>query len=190
MRSWRAVVVVILVLGVVAAFVTRGMGFSARRHAWPGEERLARAARAWALPAEYRAMANPVAPSPEVVRAGMQHFADHCAICHGNDGSGQVSVGLGLFPPAPDMRQPATQNLSDGALFYAIEQGIPFSGMPAWSTGTADGERDSWELVHFIRHVPRLTAEEIREMEALNPKSAADLEAERRIQEFLKGGGR
>ena len=190
MRSWRAVVVVILVLGVVGAALTRGMGFSARRRAWPGEERLARLMRAWTLPAAYRDLANPVQPSPEALRAGMEQFADHCAICHGNDGNGQVTIGRGLFPRAPDMREPATQDLTDGALFYAIEHGIPLSGMPAWSTGTADGERESWELVLFIRHLPRLTPEEIREMEALNPKSAADLEAERRIQEFLKGGGR
>ena len=38
-----------------------------------------------------------------------------------------------------------------------IERGVPLTGMPAWSTGTADGARSSWELVAFIRHLPKLT---------------------------------
>jgi hypothetical protein len=87
------------------------------------------------------------------------------------------------------MRTAATQRLSDGALFYAIEEGIPFTGMPAWSTGTGEGQRESWELVLFIRHLPRITPAELEEMETLNPRSPADMEQERQIQEFLKGGG-
>lgn len=187
-KRWIVVVAVALLV-LAAAVATRGIGLSARRSPWPGEARLAALARTWTLPAEYRSMTNPVELTPEALRAGMEHWADHCAMCHGNDGSGQVEIGRGLFPPAPDMRVAATQALGDGALFYAIEEGVPFTGMPAWSTGTEDGRRDSWELVHFIRHLPRLTPDEIREMEALNPKSPADLERERQIQDFLKGGG-
>lgn len=178
-----------LLVVVIISVATRGMGLSARRSALPGEASLARMARAWTLPSEYRSLTNPVESSAEVIREGLEHWADHCAVCHANDGSGNTEVGRGLFPPAPDMRASATQDQSDGALFYAIEQGVPFTGMPAWSTGTADGERGSWELVWFIRHLPRLTPTELREMEALNPKSAADLERERDIQDFLKGGG-
>jgi hypothetical protein len=134
-------------------------------------------------------MTNPVPATAESLRAGMAHWADHCAICHANNGSGQVTVGRGLFPPAPDLRAPATQGLSDGALFYAIEDGVPFTGMPAWATGTEAGVRTSWELVLFIRHLPVLTAEELMEMERLNPKSPAQLEQEHRIREFLEGAG-
>ena len=166
------VVVGTLVLVLVAVGVaTRGMGLSARRAPWPGEAALARAARAWTLPASYRAMSNPVEASPEALRAGMEHWADHCAVCHDNDGRGRTEVGRGLFPPALDMQAPATQELSDGALFYAIEQGVPLTGMPAWSTGTEDGERASWELVLFIRHLPEITTDELTEMEVLNPRS-------------------
>ena len=185
---WVVALALVLLVAIVAV-ASRGGGLSARRTAWPGEERLARFARAWTLPAEYREMTNPVAPTPEALRAGMEHWADHCATCHGNDGSGQVPIGRGLFPPAPDMRAEATQRLSDGALFYAIEEGIPFTGMPAWSTGAEEGRRESWELVLFIRHLPRITPAELEEMEKLNPRSPADMEQERRIQEFLKGGG-
>ena len=34
------------------------------------------------------------------------------------------------------MRLPATQSLTDGELFWIIEHGVRFTGMPGWSTGT------------------------------------------------------
>ena len=74
-----------------------------------------------------------------------------------NDGSGDTSIGRSLYPPAPDMRAARTQALSDGELFAIIENGIRLTGMPAWGTGTPEGERDSWALVHFIRRMPSLT---------------------------------
>ena len=93
-----------------------------------------------------------------------------------------------MYPPAPDMRQTDTQQLSDGELFFIIENGIRLTGMPAWG-GAADhrGEEDSWKLVRFIRHLPNLSPAEVKEMEALNPKSAEDLEEEKQEERFLKG---
>ncbi len=55
--------------------------------------------------------------------------------------------------------------------------------------GTEEGEHASWELVWFVRHLPNLTPEDITKMEALNPKSAAQLELEQQMRDFLKGGG-
>ena len=49
-------------------------------------------------------------------------------------------MGQGMWPKVPDMRLPNTQNLSGGELFYIIENGIRFAGMPGWGTGTTDGE--------------------------------------------------
>jgi len=72
-------------------------------------------------------------------------------------------------------------------LFYVIERGIPFTGMPAWSTGTAEGERESWELVLFIRHLPNVTTEELEQMERLNPMSPAKAQQEKEIEDFLSG---
>ena len=48
-------------------------------------------------------------------------------------------------------------------------------------------EQDSWKLVHFIRHLPQLTAEEQQEMEKLNPKSPDELKEEEEEEKFLKG---
>ncbi|HEX7283687.1 MAG TPA: cytochrome c, partial [Vicinamibacterales bacterium] len=130
------------------------------------------------------------ANTPEHFFAAREHYADHCASCHANDGSGNTEMGQNLYPKAPDMRLPRTQSLSDGELFNIIENGVMLTGMPGWSTGTPEGERSSWQLVHFIRRLSSLTPEDIQEMERLNPRSRAEIEEEIKVEQFLEGGDR
>jgi hypothetical protein len=59
--------------------------------------------------------------------------------------------------------------------------------MPAFGGKGAD-PNDSWRLVAFIRHLPKLTPEELARMEELNPRSREELERERAEEEFLRGG--
>ncbi len=97
-------------------------------------------------------------------------------------------MGKHTYPPAPDMRLPETQQMSDGELFYIMQNGIRLSAMPAWGGGSDQDAADSWKLVHFIRHLPQLTAAEKKEMEKLNPKSPDELKEEEEEEErFLKG---
>ena len=86
------------------------------------------------------------------------------------------------------MRGAATQNLTDGQLFYIIENGIRLTGMPAWATGTKAGEESSWRLVHFIRRLPQITSQELEEMEAMNPRPPAEIRQEIEEERFLQGG--
>ena len=176
---------VVLVGLVMLGMLVRGSGISAKRKPWPIEERVAEAAWRFLIPERIRDAVNPVESTPENLREALEHFADHCAVCHANDGSGDTMIGRRIFPPSPDMRAASTQSLTDGELFYAIEHGIPWTAMPAWETGTPEGEQESWKLVRFIRHLPSLTPAELTQMEKLNPKSPADLARDPRFQ---KGG--
>jgi mono/diheme cytochrome c family protein len=151
------------------------------------ETRVARTARHALIPAAARNRPNPAAATPDIVREGMEHWADHCATCHGNDGGGDTEIGRSLYPRAPDMRTPVTQDLSDGELFYIIENGVKLTGMPAWGNGTSEGEESSWHLVHFIRHLPKLSDAEIAEMESLNPRGPDAWRAQEEEQRFLAG---
>jgi mono/diheme cytochrome c family protein len=152
------------------------------------EAALAHRLRALSWPSDARQRRNPVAASPELLQESARHFADHCASCHGNDGSGNTEIGRNLYPPAPDMRLPATQDLSDGELYYIIHNGVRWTGMPAWGEPGNDNDQDSWKLVLFIRHLRSLTAAEIHDMERFNPKSDTDRAEEKEEQEFLNGG--
>ena len=147
----------------------------------------AHAVRGLAVRAHSSAAKNPVPLSAAVIKEGMEHFADHCAVCHDNNGSGNTEMGRGLYPRAPDMRLAATQGLSDAELFYIIENGVRFTGMPGWSTGTQAGAESSWQLVHFIRHMPALTDEEIERLESQTPRSREDVRQELEEERFLRG---
>ena len=173
----------------LAVVFVRGSGITAIREPWPLEERVAKAGWRYLIPREVRDATNPAPATAEVITQGLEHFADHCAVCHGNDGSGDTTIGRRIFPRAPDMRSARTQSLTDGELFYAIERGIPWTAMPGWETGTPEGAEESWKLVRFIRHLPVLTPEELTAMEKLNPKSAGELARDREIDDFLKGSG-
>jgi|ERR1700719_3113 mono/diheme cytochrome c family protein len=175
----------VLAIGFVAySFLHNGVSAKATPSAI--EVMMARKARHMALPSEARALANPVTASEENLRDARLHFADHCAICHGNDGSCDTMMGSGLYPKPPDLRLAETQKLSDGELFWIIENGVRFTGMPAFSSRHSSPE-DSWKLVHFIRHLPQLTTDERIEMEQYNPKGPDDREEEKKEDDFLNG---
>lgn len=80
------------------------------------ETALARRFRSLSMPSGAKQSKNPFTTSLALLQESARHFSDHCASCHGNDGSGNTEIGRNLFPPAPDMRQAATQQLSDGEL--------------------------------------------------------------------------
>jgi mono/diheme cytochrome c family protein len=166
--------------------LARAHGWSAREEPSAIERWIARRARHAALRGTAKNQTNPVANTPEVLAEARAHWADHCASCHANDGSGDVAMGKHMYPPSPDMRKSATQNLSDGELFYIIQNGIRLTGMPAWSGSDHDAE-DSWKLVHFIRHLSDLTLEERKQMEKMNPRSPEELKEELEEERFLKG---
>jgi mono/diheme cytochrome c family protein len=167
-----AVVIVLALLG-IGGLVTYTRATGLRSQATPTaiEARVARIVRSLAIPRADKQRTNPLAGSTEAANEGLQHFARYCALCHANNGTGQKSpIGQGLFPEPPDLRID-TQQLTDGELFYIIENGVRFTGMPAFGTGvrTEAGDRQTWQLVTFIRKLPSLTADEVGWMESLNP---------------------
>lgn len=176
--------VAMVVIGAVAWLLRTGM--SARPEPPVLEAAVARTVRRWVIPAAARDARNPLRADDRILAQGRAHFADHCASCHANDGSGRTALGRGLYPRSPDLRARGTQGLTDGELFHVIENGIRHTGMPAW--GAAGKPEESWKLVHFLRHLPRLTDEELHEMERLNPRSPAEWRELQEEEEFLRGG--
>ena len=160
------IVFVTLLIGAGAWFlwIVKTHGFSARDEPGALETFLARHVRRLAIPAGIKGLINPVSPTPLDIAEARDHYADHCAVCHANNGSGKTEIGGSMYPPAPDMRKEGTQNLTDGEIFYIIKNGIRFTGMPGW--GGADEE--NWKLVLFIRRLPQLSAKELELMKEIN----------------------
>jgi mono/diheme cytochrome c family protein len=189
-RSTLLIIGAVALLGSVVAVGASFLHDGLSSRATPGrlETMAARNVRHLAIPSNARSAQNPLLDSPEGRREARLHFADHCATCHANDGGGRTLIGDGLYPKPPDLRLPETQNLTDGELFWIIENGVRFTGMPAFSSGGGHEDiQDSWKLVHFIRHLPHLTAAERLEMEHYNPKGPDDRAEEQEENDFLSG---
>jgi mono/diheme cytochrome c family protein len=120
-------------------------GVSARTPPGSLETAVARTARNWAIPRAARALTNPEPQSPENLRDGLAHFADHCASCHANNGAA-APVGRGRIAGA-DMRLPAARTSDE--LFYLIEEDQVHGH--AGGAQARPMARASWLLVQFIR---------------------------------------
>jgi mono/diheme cytochrome c family protein len=181
-----AVLALVLLSAAGVAYATY-TGLSARPAPSWIETRVAKTVQRMSIPKEYRGRPNPAPSDAASLHDAMAHFADHCAICHANDGSGDAEIGRGLYPKPPDLRLPGTQGLSDGELFYIIEHGIRLTGMPAFGNGSAEGEASSWALVRFIRQLPALSPEQLDHMKQMNPRSPEEIRKEIEEQQFLEG---
>lgn len=172
LRSLVTILVVALVASLAGIAYVRTTGLRGLPEPGAIETAVARRVRGLAIPGDMRARVNPLAESAGALTPGLEHFARYCTPCHGNEGQPQgTAFGNGLYPKPPDLRAAATQQLTDGELFYIIENGVRFTGMPAFGTGemTPAGEKQVWQLVYFIRHLPKITSDEIDWMKTLNP---------------------
>jgi mono/diheme cytochrome c family protein len=96
---------------------------------------------------------NPIPDTPDAVKIGAEHFQHHCAICHGLDGHNTgVPFAEKMSPPVADLGARNVQQYGDGQLKWIIQNGIRFTGMPAWSGILDDGE--IWHVVLYLRHLP------------------------------------
>ena len=181
------VLVLLLLLG-GGVYVLRmaRQGFSTRTEPGKAEAVLATGMRTMAVPARYKSLVNPANMTPETIHAGLEHYADHCAVCHGNDGHGDTMMGRMMYPRPPNLAGPQTQAETDGELYYPIQYGIRMSGMPAFGE-PRDDDADTWKLVVFLRHLPKLTTAEMAEMEHLNPKGPEEWQEEKDEEQFLAG---
>lgn len=98
-------------------------------------------------------------PSGLVSAAG--HFATACSACHGAPGQRPSPVMQAAMPPAPDLSVNARQ-WTDRQLFWILEHGVKYSGMPAWpATGREDEIR---RMVAFVRRLPGMSPAEYRRL--------------------------
>jgi mono/diheme cytochrome c family protein len=161
----RHAAITLLILAVLAAAAglafTRN-GLSARTAPPAIEAAVARRIRSIAIPSGAKSRVNPYAQDQGAWIEGGRHFQDHCAACHGDDGSGKSEIGRNLYPKAPDMRIAETQRLSDGELYFIIMNGIRYTGMPGWEGEHTPAE--AWKLVSFIRRLPILTPDDLEKL--------------------------
>lgn len=164
MKRFVVFLVILLCAGALFYWFITTHSFSARAKPYALEELIAENLRFLAYPPEAHTAKNPLRMTELELAEARDHYADHCAVCHNNNGDGKTMINDGLYPPAPDLRDEDTQEMSDGEIFYIIKNGIRFTGMPGWG-GSDD---DNWKLVGFIRHLPQITSRELEFMREIN----------------------
>jgi mono/diheme cytochrome c family protein len=90
------------------------------------------------------------------IMMGTNHFADHCAICHGAPGVPKGDIAHGLYPQPPDLAV-TSKRYTDAELFWIVKHGIKMTGMPGWAD---HGDDELWATVSFLRKLPGMTPEE------------------------------
>jgi cytochrome c553 len=92
---------------------------------------------------------------------GAGQFDVACAPCHGSPGMDQPRVAGRMTPRPPDLRE-AVRKFDPEELFYIVQHGIKFTGMPAWPARRRDDE--VWAMVAFLRRLPGIDPRQYAEL--------------------------
>ena len=104
-------------------------------------------------PKEFYNRTNPVENTPDTVEQGRLLFQldaqPSCVMCHGSQGDGTGGFGANLSPPPRNFTCKETmKDISDGQLFWIIQNGSPDTGMPPFQDLQ---DEQIWKLIIFIR---------------------------------------
>ena len=170
MKRWKLIFLVLIafvVLGFLYGAAVIRRGFSTVDQPSTVERVVARAVRDLGIPRSARNQKNPWTVTPDFLQEARDNFTDHCAGCHGKDGDGRSGIGPNLYPKAPDLRRPETQNLTDGEIHYIITNGVRLTGMPAFGNPhSIQDDNSAWKLVLFVRSIGLATPQEKVEQNA------------------------
>ena len=160
MRGFLTGFVVAILVALIGGYLVLRSGFiPANADAQPGqlETWAANTSLDATLAREAPTIPNPVALTDENLIAGVDLYAQHCAICHGT-AKGEASaspVAKGLYPQPPQLGTDGVEDDPEGVSFWKISHGIRWTGMPSWKGSLT--ERQIWTLALFLRHMDKLS---------------------------------
>jgi len=114
---------------------------------------------------------NPYAADPAAAAAGLAHYRENCLACHGARDVDTAEFAKGLNPGPPMLDMDDVQKMSDGELFWVVANGLRATGMPAFAP--THSPREIWQIVAFVRHLPRLSEAETSALKKGQPEEGA-----------------
>jgi len=114
---------------------------------------------------------NPYATDPAAAAAGLGHYRENCLACHGARDVDTAEFAKGLNPGPPMLDMDEVQKMSDGELFWVVANGLRATGMPAFAP--THSPREIWQIVSFVRHLPRLSEAESAALKKGQPDEGA-----------------
>jgi len=151
------IAVLVAALGASAVIYAGWYNVAATAPHWSMTSRLLAVARIRSIRAQAAGIqAPPWLGDPEKVTIGVEHYAAHCAVCHGAPGVPKGDIAHGLYPPPPYLAK-AAPIYNPGELFWILKHGIKMTGMPAWSDHSDD---ELWATVGFLEKLPGMSEQE------------------------------
>jgi len=146
---WTIVVLAVVLIGIALM----RFNLTALHEPGPVETRLANLPKRFFI---YRASLHGIPPRPQNIKASIErggsHYGLDCGVCHADDGRAQRPPGQWMYPRASDLTSRQVQSYSDLELFWIIQNGIRFTGMPAF--GDVETPDHVWDLVNYVRTLP------------------------------------
>lgn len=109
--------------------------------------------------------------SPQRVAAGAGLYNEMCTGCHLGPGVERSELSQGLYPSAPELAH--GDDLTPAEQFWVIKHGVKLTAMPAW--GKTHDDQLIWDMVAFIRQLPRMDAAKFKATVASAPESHEEM---------------
>lgn len=152
MRSKVTWTVLVLAAALVGIALTQ-FSLSAQREPGPVETAISNRAKRFYI---RRASRHAIPPRPADLKTsienGTSYYGLECSICHADDGRGQREPGQWEYPRAADLTSKRVQSYSDEELFWIIQNGIRYTGMPSFAK--VETPDHIWDLVNYLRTLP------------------------------------
>jgi mono/diheme cytochrome c family protein len=99
------------------------------------------------------------------IAAGAGLYNEMCTGCHLGPGVERSELSQGLYPSAPELAR--GDDLTPAEQFWVIKHGVKLTAMPAW--GKTHSDELIWDMVAFVRQLPKLNATQYRAAVASAP---------------------
>jgi len=160
MRTVIASIIIAALLVLLGGFAVIYSGFynvAASDPHWPVTRWVLETARVRSIKTHAAGIGEPPGfDDPAKVLIGVEHYAAHCAVCHGAPGVPRSEIAKGLYPLPPDLTKVAPL-YSPAELFWILKHGIKMTGMPAWSDHS---DEELWATVAFLDKLPGMNEQE------------------------------
>ena len=103
----------------------------------------------------------PPLDSPALIKKGATHYDRGCSPCHGHVDGTTPRIPLAMLP-FPKPLPSRVSRWQPEETYWIIENGLKFTGMPAWPAQERDDE--VWAVVAFLRRFPELELTEYRQL--------------------------
>lgn len=92
----------------------------------------------------------PELEDPDLYQLGQQHFLGACTSCHGIPGQPSNPIYSNMLPQPPDLTG-AFEGYDARQVFWIVDHGLKYTGMPAWPG--ADRPDEVWSVVAYLKRL-------------------------------------